>query len=108
MANYQRNGFLDIIDTYDSPVIIFGDYNTNLLGRSPSLPPRICQLLGWTITLEVCFLNKDTLTSLAPNGTASLLDLTLLIRSFRKHIQFLIHPDSFDSDHHPICISLLK
>lgn len=68
------------------------------------LPPRVRQILEWSIAQEVCFLNMDTPTSSAPNGPAYLLDLTLLPPSVHKGIQVFVHSDSFDSDHHLICI----
>lgn len=44
-GNFLEEWLSGVIDSYNLPIILLGDFNINLLGRDPPLPPRIRQLM---------------------------------------------------------------
>lgn len=91
-----------IISAWEHQVLIFGDFNINLLpGRSPP-SSQLVGLLDWITTEDLCLLNWDIPTRAGAANHESLLDLTILSPTVYNKIKFYVHPDLFDSDHFPI------
>ena len=103
-GTFQEDWLNDIVSSCDSPLIILGDFNINLLPQSPSQSGRSVNLLDWISSQDLCLLNLDHPTRTGPSGHTSLIDLTMLSPSIYNKIRFYVHPDQFDSDHHPILL----
>ena len=94
----------DLITSFDEPFIIVGDFNINMLSGHLPPSPRALNLMNWLDSQDLCCLNLDIPTRSGPGGQSSLLDLTFLPPSLCNKITFYVHPDPYDSDHHPIIL----
>ena len=104
MVSLPEVWFTDITSSFDPPLIILGDFNINILHNFSSLSPRLRQLLDWINKQDLYLLNIDIPTRSGTCGCTSLLDLTLLTPALHNKIRYYVHPDLFDSNHHPIIL----
>lgn len=102
---FPRPWFDDLLKSISPPLMILGDFNINMIRRDLDSSVDVSHCIDWILASGLCILNtKDpTRTQLT---CQSVIDLSIVSADLFPLIQYYVHPDLFDSDHHPVVINL--
>ena len=96
-ADQVRQSWLqDLPNSLHPPFFILGDFNQNNLAWGNSInSPGSDEILNWITQSNVCFLNTNQSTHVAPSGSQSLIDLSFVSADLFVDTSAHIHQDLF-------------
>ena len=101
----KKTDIEELIDQLPRPFILVGDFNAHSSRWGDSKLDRRGKNLENIISeLDLCVLNNEEPTYIHPNGSTSVIDLSLCCPSLFLELDWLMHDDLCGSDHFPIVI----
>ena len=86
----------ELSNSLHPPFFILGDFNQNNLAWGNSInSPGSDEILNWITQSNVCFLNTNQSTHVAPSGSQSLIDLSFVSADLFVDTSAHIHQDLF-------------
>jgi exonuclease III len=97
-----------LLDQLEGPVVLLGDFNTHHPAWGSSKTTSLGRFIAeTTLDKQIVILNNGAATRIDPvTGSTSAIDLTLCSENLAHKLTWRILPDSFNSDHFPISISI--
>lgn len=96
-----------LLTQIDRPFLIAGDFNVHhpaLGSKSTSIQAN--EFIDWILNNNLGLLNTSTPTHYGILGSPALLDLNLISSDMMAYSSAFVHPDPFESDHSPTCITI--
>lgn len=109
---YSRSGLVladlrKYCSSLSGPLLILGDFNLHHPLWGASSASRVSEeFVEWLTSSSICIINSSQWTHLAPNGTRSLLDLSLCSPDLLARTSCLVDEELYDSDHYPIHLTI--
>lgn len=99
--------FSSLLPQIEPPFLIAGDFNIHhhALG-SNSTSIQANEFIDWILNNNLGLLNTSTPTHHGMRGSPALLDLNLVSSDIMAYSSVFVHPDPFESDHSPTCITI--
>ena len=104
MITEELNSFCHDIS---GPVLILGDFNLHHPLWGSAVSSRSSEnFVHWLSTGDYCILNTSDVTHVSPNGSSSLIDLSLCSACIFSKMSISVDEDLYESDHFPIHLAV--